>query len=186
MVFDYETDEHFAVHAECTLTGYTFSLQREKLPERLQKRFVEHLFQHYLADPEAYGVEEDGKLAAIIEWDREFWNNRLKITDLVVLPEYRRRGFGAVLVGTAKEVAKTEGFRAVCLDTHSCNTPAIDFYLAQGFQFTGLDTTYYSNTDIDRKEVMLQLVYPFTDEASMEWHYETHFASKHHKVSEDV
>jgi ribosomal protein S18 acetylase RimI-like enzyme len=179
LVFEYETNEHFAVRSVKTAEGYSFQLVRERLPEPIKKRFVEHLFQHYLVDPEAYGIEEDGKLAAIIEIDREFWDGRLKITDLVVLPEYRRKGYGAMLVDKAKESAKAEAFRAIYLDTHSCNVPAIDFYLAQGFHFCGLDTTYYSNTDIERKEVMLQLVYPFTDPASMEWHYETHFARQH-------
>lgn len=178
LVFEYETNEHYAVQPVETPEGYSFQLVRERLPAPLKKRFVEHLFQHYLADPEAYGIEENGKLAAIIEIDKELWNGRLKITDLIVLPEYRRRGYGAMLVDKAKEAAKAGTFRAIYLDTHSCNTPAIDFYLAQGFHFCGLDTTYYSNTDIERKEVMLQMAYPFTDKSSMEWHYETHFVRK--------
>ncbi len=184
LIFEYENEEHYAVRATETPEGFAFQLVREKLPGPMRKRFVEHLFQHYLADPEANGIEEDGKLAAIIETDREFWNNRMKITDLVVLPEYRRRGYGRLLVEKAKELAKKEGFRALFLDTHSCNTPAIDFYLALGFRFTGLDTTYYSNTDIARKEVMLQMVYVFTDSASMGWHYETHFVSRHSRNGE--
>ncbi|HEX9059034.1 MAG TPA: GNAT family N-acetyltransferase [Clostridia bacterium] len=174
LVFEYETDEHYAVIVSKTDIGYKLELKREKLKETLKKRFVENLFQRYLARPSVYAIEEDGKPAAIIEVDREFWNNRMKITDLVVLPGYRRKGYGKALVDKAKEIAKKESFRALFLDTHTCNTKAIDFYLAQGFDFCGIDTSFYSNTDVKRKEVWIELAYLFDDERSMEWNYETH------------
>ena len=140
----------------------------------MKKRFAENLFQRYLVNPSVYAVEEDGRPVAFLEIDREFWNNRLRITDLAVLPEFRRKGYGKVLVEKAIEIAREESFRAVFLDTHTCNTKTIDFYLAQGFDFCGIDTSYYSNTDIDRKEVWIELAYLFDDPRSREWHYESH------------
>ena len=39
------------------------------------------------------------------------------------------------------------------------NVNAIDFYHSQGFLFDGIETTCYSNDDIKRKEVRLELLY---------------------------
>ena len=174
LVFEYETDDHYAVSVVKTDLGFSLELKKEKLSEAVKKRFSENLFQRYLANPSVYAIEEDRKPIAFLEIDREFWNNRLRITDLVVLPEYRRKGCGKMLVDKAKEIAVKENFRAVFLDTHTCNTKAIDFYLSQGFDFCGIDTSYYSNTDIDRKEVWIELAYLFQDQRSKEWNYETH------------
>ncbi len=174
VIFEYQTDQHYAVNAVKTDNGFLIDIKKEKLGQLINKRFSENLFQRYLAKPSVYAIMEDDKPVAIIEFDREFWINRLRITDLVVLTEYRHRGYGAGLVEKAKEVAQKEGFRALFLDTHSCNTGAIDFYLAQGFEFCGIDLNFYSNTDIERKEVWLSLTCRFTDIESMEWNYEAH------------
>jgi len=53
--------------------------------------------------------------------------------------------------------AKNLSCRAVMLEVQSCNYPAIQFYLKQGFKFTGLDTLAYSNEDIEKKEVRLEM-----------------------------
>ena len=178
LVFEYETDEHYAVSIVKNESGFSIGLKREKIGETLKKRFVENLFQQYLVKPSVFAIVEEAKPIAFLEIDREFWNNRLRITDLVVLPEYRRKGYGKLLVEKAIEIAKKEKFRAVFLDTHTCNTKAIDFYLAQGFDFCGIDTSYYSNTDVDRKEMWIELAYLFDDKESNEWHYETFLQSR--------
>ncbi len=172
LVFEYDTAEHYAVEVRQDERGFTVALQRLPLPEPQHKRFVECLFQRYLARPSAYAILQEGNPAAIIEIDREFWSKRLRIADLVVCPEYRRRGYGAALLGHALAIARAEGFRAVYLDTHSCNVGAIDFYLSQGFTLGGLDTTYYSNRDVERGEVYVEMVYVFRDEKSMSWRYQ--------------
>ena len=43
------------------------------------------------------------------------------------------------------------------LETQSCNTDAIAFYLQEGLSLIGLDTCCYSNEDIARGEVRLEL-----------------------------
>ncbi len=172
LVFEYDTAEHYAVEVRQEELSFTVALRRLPLPEPQHKRFVEYLFQRYLARPSAYAILKDGKPAAIIEIDREFWSKRMRIADLVVWPEYRRRGYGAALLGQALSIARAEGFRAVYLDTHSCNVDAIDFYLSQGFVLGGLDTTYYSNRDVERGEVYIEMAYIFDDERSMNWRYQ--------------
>ena len=57
----------------------------------------------------------------------------------------------------AKNQARSEGRRAVILETQSCNVGAIGFYLHEGFTLVELDTCCYSNCDIERREVRLEL-----------------------------
>lgn len=171
LVFEYDTAEHYAVEVLREGRDFTVTLRRQPLSAPQHKRFVENLFQRYLARPAAFAILEGDVPVAIIEIDREFWLKRLRITDLVVQPAFRRRGYGAALLRHVLQVARTEGFRAVYLDTHSCNVGAIDFYLSQGFMLGGLDTTYYSNRDIERGEVYIEMVHAFDDEKSMSWKY---------------
>lgn len=71
--------------------------------------------------------------------------------------ELRRKGVGKRLMDKAKEVAVRQKRRAVILETQSCNTNAIGFYLHQGFELIGFDTCCYSNEDIARREVRVNL-----------------------------
>ena len=47
------------------------------------------------------------------------------------------------------------------METQSCNTKAIGFYLHQGFELIGLDTCCYTNDDIGRREVRINLGFFF-------------------------
>ncbi len=43
------------------------------------------------------------------------------------------------------------------LETQSCNAPAIDFYVKNGFILIGFDSTAYSNEDVVKKEVRIEM-----------------------------
>ena len=62
-----------------------------------------------------------------------------------------------MLMKRAVEVAKERGARMLILETQSNNAVAIDFYLRLGFQLVGFDVAAYSNEDVDKKEVRLEL-----------------------------
>lgn len=68
-----------------------------------------------------------------------------------------RQGMGHALLAVAKEQAFLECRRAVILETQSCNVNAVGFYLHEGFTLIGMDTCCYSNTDLKRKEVRIEL-----------------------------
>ena len=61
----------------------------------------------------------------------------------------------------AKELARQQGRSALILETQSCNTDAIAFYLHEGFELIGFDSCCYTNADIGRREVRLELGYFF-------------------------
>lgn len=64
----------------------------------------------------------------------------------------------------AKEIAIDQKRRAVILETQSCNTNAIGFYLHEGVELIGFDTCCCTNNDIIRREVRINLGYFFNRE----------------------
>ena len=128
--------------------------------------FPDALYQDYWEKAEAYGiVGGNGKLKACIEVCPEEWSNRLMVTELWVAEELRGRGVGKRLMDIAKETAVKQNRRAIILETQSCNTNAIGFYLSQGFELIGFDTCCYTNDDIGRREIRFNMGYFFNREA---------------------
>ncbi|MCR5552921.1 MAG: GNAT family N-acetyltransferase [Oscillospiraceae bacterium] len=124
--------------------------------------FPDSLYQDHWEGAEAYGVvSEAGEMLACIEVCPEEWSNRLMVTELWVSDALRGKGIGKRLMDLAKEIALRQQRRAIILETQSCNTNAIGFYLHQGFELIGFDTCCYSNNDIGRREVRFNLGYFF-------------------------
>lgn len=124
--------------------------------------FPDSLYQDHWEDAEAYGiVGENDELLACIEVCPEEWSNRLMVTELWVCDKLQKKGYGKLLMDKAKEIAKDQNRRAIILETQSCNTNAIGFYLHQGFELIGFDTCCYTNDDIGRKEVRINLGFFF-------------------------
>jgi hypothetical protein len=49
------------------------------------------------------------------------------------------------------------GCRALILETQSCNTGAVRFYLSQGLTLMGFNACEYSNEDLERHEARLEM-----------------------------
>lgn len=162
----YTTEEYYDIEIEKTDMGFRVKLQKKEAetpishyPEEYD--FPDKLYQDHWEKAFAWGVVEevDGKqeLVACIETCPEDWSNRLMVTELWVHEKLRRQGIGHSLMTIAKEQANLEHRRAIILETQSCNVPAISFYLQEGFELIGFDSCCYSNRDIARKEVRLDL-----------------------------
>ena len=140
--------------------GCRISLARK--PAEIKANHHDSLYQDYWENAEAYGiVSDEGELLACIEMCPEEWSNRLLVTELWVSEGLRGKGIGERLMDKAKEVAVSQKRRAVFLETQSCNTNAIGFYLHEGFELIGFDTCCYTNDDIGKKEVRLNFGYFF-------------------------
>ncbi len=125
--------------------------------------FPDSLYQDHWEKAEAFGIvreqNEKKELLACIEICPEEWSNRLIVTELWVADELQRQGIGTQLMNLAKEEAARQGRRAIILETQSCNVRAIAFYLSQGFELIGFDSCCYTNADVQRHEVRLDLGY---------------------------
>ena len=147
--------------------GCTVSLVRKTAEEEIvhtpeEYDFPDGLYQDHWKNAEAYGVvSAAGELLACIEVCPEEWSNRLMVTELWVSEPLRGKGVGKRLMDKAKEVAVRQKRRAIILETQSCNPNAIGFYLHQGFELIGLDTCSYTNDDIGRREVRINLGFFF-------------------------
>ncbi|SCG82873.1 putative protein yyaR [Proteiniborus sp. DW1] len=156
--FKYTTKYYYDVEVD---SNEVFSIKLVKKPfeKEVQKGFTGILYEDWLENPSAYVLTEEEQILGYLEVDRESWNNRLRITEILVLEDFRASGYGTVLINKAKEIAKEEGFREIILETHSCNTKAIDFYIKNGFRVNGIDLSCYTNDDVARKEVRIEMVY---------------------------
>ena len=122
-----------------------------------EKAFDERLFEEHVEEPRAFAAVVDGEQVGWIEVGYEKWNNRMRVWEINVKEGFRRSGVGTMLMDQAVKIAKERGVRALVLETQSCNEPAVSFYLKYGFELVGFDATAYSNNDVDKKEVRLEL-----------------------------
>lgn len=156
LVFTYDTRAYYDL--KIRKTEHVFSAEFVRTPcELTHKEFTDKLFASYWDDPHAYGLWDENRLLAIMEVTPELWNNRLRITNLFVQAGYRRRGYGSLLITKAKEIARAQGRRALILETQSCNSGAIAFYLSQGLSLMGFNACEYSNEDIEKHEIRMEM-----------------------------
>ena len=149
----------------CKISVIRKTAEKEIVHTPEEYDFPDKLYQDHWEKAEAYGVVSDcGELKACIEVCPEEWSNRLMVTELWVSDELRGMGVGKRLMNIAKEVAVKQNRRALILETQSCNTNAIGFYLHEGFELIGFDTCCYTNNDIGRHEIRFDLGYFFHNE----------------------
>lgn len=102
-------------------------------------------------------MQVEGQIVAFMELSQEDWCNRLRVNELLVEESFRGQGIGHFLMEKAWEIARANGNRAIVLETQTCNDPAIRFYRSCGLSVIGLDTSHYTNEDIEKKEVRLEM-----------------------------
>lgn len=153
LTYDYQTA--FFYDVVCYDLG--FELKLTSFSQSIHKHFEDKLFQDYVEDPYVLSYEKDGVNVAYIEGSIQTWNQTYRIWNFLVLEPYRQHGIGKALMDESIKYAKSLSCRAIILEVQSCNINAINFYLKQGFKFIGLDTIAYSNDDIDKKEVRLEM-----------------------------
>jgi ribosomal protein S18 acetylase RimI-like enzyme len=157
LIYEYTTNQHYQLQISYTEKTWTAKLTLKPLPERVKKEHRDELFADHVKEPRAFAATLNNEPIGWIETGYEKWNNRMRIWELLVKKEYRRKGIGTQLMKHAITIAKEKNARMLVLETHSCNVDAIRFYLAHGFQLIGFDTTAYSNQDIEKGEIRLEL-----------------------------
>jgi len=138
---------------------FSIKLIKKQFEKELHKGFTGKLYQDYFEDASAFCIHNSEDIFGYLEVDRETWNNRLRITQLLILDKFRRNGCGTLLINKAKEIAKKEKFREIILETQSCNYKAIEFYIKNGFIVNGIDLSCYSNDDVTKNEVRLEMIF---------------------------
>lgn len=159
----YTADSYTDVRVERDGADFTVTFRKRPLAAPVEHRPDEEygcpdkLYAAYWEDAEAWGVVRNGELMAAIEICPETWSNRLRVTELWVTEELRGQGVGRRLMDLAKERTRRDRRRALILETQSCNSNALEFYLHQGFTLIGFDACCYTNDDLARREVRMEL-----------------------------
>ena len=159
--FSYVSEFYYDLKVDSLIGEYKAYLQKKKFDKPFVNpdRGVDWLYADYWQGAEAYGIEIDGELVAVIELFFEDWSNRCRVTELWLKKDYRRQGIGTKLMNFAKEKASKMGARLLMLETQTSNADGIAFYLAQDFKVIGYDITCYGDNDVKRGEVRLELGY---------------------------
>jgi len=155
--YKYTTNQHYKVQISHTKKSWTAKLTLKPLPEPTQKRFEEQLFAEHVEEPRAFTAIYNDEQIGWIQLGYEKWNNRMRVWELLIKKEHRRKGIGTQLMQHAIKLAKERGARMLVLETQSCNVRAIRFYLKHGYKLIGFDAAAYSNQDIEKNEVRLEL-----------------------------
>lgn len=122
--FEYETDSYYDIKP----LDFGFHFQLQHFDSIVKKSFDDTLFSSWLESPIVYGAFENGQLIGVIEGSIETWNQRFRISNLLVFENYRHLGIGTKLIQTIKEDAINLNCRMIVLETQSCNIKAINFY----------------------------------------------------------
>lgn len=153
----YQTSYYYDVRQIEDADHFGVVFQRTPFSEPVTRSFEDTLLSEWLEDPFAIGVFENETLLGFVELSKESWTNRMRIANIFVEEHARGKGIASILMREAKKQAKAAGVRSLILETHTCNDPAIQVYLHHGFHFLGCDLSAYSNEDIARKEVRIEL-----------------------------
>ena len=73
----------------------------------------------------------------------------MEIMNLAVHPDFRRQGYGAMLLDAVLRQSRAAGAHQGFLDVKESNVPAIDLYRKFGFKQIGVRKRYYPDTHED-------------------------------------
>lgn len=107
----------------------------------LRPHLEEHQFLPMVKEMTAEGyklafIDEDDTAAAIVGFrylQYLFYGKHIYINDLSTLPDYRKKGYGSVLLDYVFECAKRMGIHTVTLDSGYQRADAHRLYLNKGF-----------------------------------------------------
>lgn len=159
---EYTTETYYDVSVDHTADGWNANFSLKKFPSPVthtqqEYDFPDQLFQKHWKGAYAYGAFDGEKFIGAIELYPEKWAKRIRVTELWVDENYRGQRVGKRLMNIAKEQAEKHHARMLILETQSCNVNAIGFYLHEGFDLVGFLSCDYSNNDIGRKEVRIEM-----------------------------
>lgn len=130
---------------------HPFDMEKEMM-------FEDRFFNDWLEAPVAFGAFEDKQLIGYVEGSLEQWNNRYRISNICIFSDiHRHQGIGTQLMQKILQEAVQSGARMAVLETQSCNEKAIAFYQKHGFEIIGFDLYAYTNEDIERHEIRIEM-----------------------------
>lgn len=141
--FIYHTKSYYDIE----IKGTSFNLVLKHYDNEITSAYEDTLFGDWLEAPELLGIFVNDVWAGFIEGSIEMWNNRYRITNLLIFDEFKRQNLGTRLIREMITLAKSKGVRMIVLEVLSSNATAIQLYQKCGFEIIGFDLYAYSNSD---------------------------------------
>lgn len=154
---NYSSSYYYDVSVSFDTASWRIDLTRKPFEDILNKNYHGKLFEEPIEETRVFAARSGNRQIGWIELVYDKWNNRMRVWEFMVEQEFRKQGIGTLLMNHAVKIAKEKGARMLVLETQTNNGIAIEFYVNFGFQLIGLDLAAYSNEDINRKEVRLEL-----------------------------
>jgi len=107
-------------------------------------------------------AEVDEILVGVAALSVEAWNRRAALRHIYVDAGHRGHGIGRALIEDVVREGRERQARCLWLDTQNINYAAIQFYRRLGFQFCGLDTTFYDSRESLAGEIAVFFAYQLT------------------------
>jgi GNAT superfamily N-acetyltransferase len=151
LVHDYLTDHVWQMQVQESSSQVGITFQEVRLPRHMKVVYPRNLAQltEDLQRDEGFFVAElDGEVRGYVDLVAQPWQRMVRVVNLGVDHDYRRRGIGTALMRRAREWTVEQGARALLAEMTTKNYPAISFYRKLGFQFCGFNDHYYPNQDI--------------------------------------
>ena len=155
--YRYLTSQYYDVSVGREDGLWKIELSLKPFEMTMEKGQTGKLFEDHILEPRVLAALLGARQVGWIELGYDKWNNRMRVWEFLVEETFRRKGIGTLLMDQAVKIAGERGARMLVLETQTCDVPAIDFYLNFGFKLIGFDTAAYSNDDVERKEVRLEL-----------------------------
>ena len=156
LIYKYATSSYYDLSVLHETDSWKIDLALKPLGKVVEKVSESVLFGEFVEEPAVFAAVSDKEQLGWVELGFQRWNNRMRVWEILVREEHRRKGIGKMLMEHAVAFARDKRARMVVLETQSCNVGAISFYLKQGFELIGFDDAAYSNQDTERKEVRLE------------------------------
>lgn len=157
VIYEYTSDQYYDLRLTEHENGWGIDLSLQDFDTPFHKYLEGEIFEEYIENIECYIAEMDEREVGIVSFNHEGWNNVVRINDFHINPSEQQKGIGSQLMAFVKRRAKQLNARAIVLETQTSNYRAIQFYKKHGFNLTGLDAISYSNHDLEKKEVRMEM-----------------------------
>lgn len=157
IIYEYTSDKHYDVSYKEGENGWTIDFTLKYFDTPFHKYLEGNIFEDYLENIECYIAELYGEEVGVVSISHEKWNNVLRINDIHIQQSEQNKGIGSQLMALVKKRANKIGVRAIVLETQTSNYSAIQFYRKHGFNLIGCELFSYSNNDIEKREVRIEM-----------------------------
>jgi len=124
------------IHRSFATVAEEFSLTRENCPNHTSFLPMEKLMNHYNWGWLMFGLYDKDQLIGYFSLSEEK-DGAYELHNLSVLPEYRHKGAGKLLLAHAKETVREKGGRKITIGIIDESTLLKNWYAENGFVYTG-------------------------------------------------